>query len=73
MVMMMALPMLLMYVMPKMTEGMDEEQLAEMKAQQAATQKMMGGGGGFDLAGALAGMSAGGGEASDKGSKRKGK
>ena len=50
---MMMLPMVMMFIMPKMMEGMDEEQKAEMKKSQAA---MGVGGGGFDLAATLAGM-----------------
>eukprot|EP00729_Bicosta_minor_P009377 gene9377-11734_t len=46
---MMMLPMVMMFIMPKMMEGMDDEQKAEMKKNQAAMA-----GGGFDFAAMMA-------------------
>jgi len=48
---MMMLPMVMMYIMPKMMEGMDDEQKAEMKKSQAS---MGVGGAGFDFASMMA-------------------
>lgn len=69
MVLMMGMPLIMMYAMPKLMENMDEEQLADMKKQ----QKMMSGGGasGIDIAGALAGMTAGAGASSASGASKK--